>query len=136
MVNRVQLIGHVGQSPEIRHLENGNCVANFSLATSEKWKDKAGNQKEETEWHRIVIWGKLAEIVEKYVKKGGLLYLEGKNRTRSWEKEGQKMYTTEVVCDEIRMLGSKSDNHSNASDGTTINQADHVPDNEQDDLPF
>lgn len=108
-VNKVILIGRVGKDPEIRHTESGNAVANFSIATSEKWKDKQGNQQEEVEWHNIVIWGKLAEIVEKYVVKGELLYMEGKNKTRSWEKDGVTRYSTEVVCNTMNMLGNKTE---------------------------
>jgi single-strand DNA-binding protein len=109
MVNKTTLIGRVGNAPEVIKLESSNAVVTFSLATSEKFKDKQGNRQEVVEWHNIVIWGKLAEIVEKYVEKGSLLYLEGKNKTRSWEKDGIKHYKTEVVCTEMQMLGGKSE---------------------------
>lgn len=106
-VSKTILIGRVGNEPETRRLESGKTVTNFSLATFETYKDQRGEKKEETEWHRISIWGKLAEIVEKYVKKGDLIYLEGKNKTRSWEKDGVTRYTTEVVCNQMTMLGGK-----------------------------
>lgn len=111
MKNLVILLGRVGKNPEVRHLDNGNTVANFSLATSETYKDKrTGEKKEETEWHNIVIWGKLSEVVEKYVKKGDLLYIEGKIKTRTWEKDGVTRYTTEILGNNIQMLGSKGSN--------------------------
>lgn len=108
-VNRVILVGNVGKQPEIRRVEGGAAVANFTLATSEKYKDKAGNLQEQTEWHNIVCWRSLAEIVEKYVAKGSQLYIEGKIRTREWEKDGVKHYRTEILADTIQMLGRKSD---------------------------
>jgi len=123
-VNKTILVGNVGADPEIRYTQNGGAVANFSLATKERYKDKSGVQQEKTEWHRIVIWGKLAEVVGEYVKKGQLLYLEGKNVTRKWEdNNGVEKYTTEVVCNSMQMLGRKSEessnentsNHSNAN---------------------
>lgn len=114
-VNKVILVGRAGKDPEVRHLESGAMVANFSLATSEKYKNKQGEKVEETEWHNIVIWGKLAEIVEKHVHKGDMLYLEGKNKTRSWEKDNVTRYTTEVLCNSMQMLSSKNDSQQSAS---------------------
>lgn len=133
-VNKVILVGNLGRDPEIRHLESGKTVASFPLATSEKYKDPQGNSKEEVEWHSVVIWGKLAEIVEKYVKKGDMLYLEGKNKTRSWEKDGVTRYTTEVVCNQMTMLGggNQSQNESRASDPQSASQSD----DDYSDLPF
>jgi len=128
-VNRVHLIGRLGQNPEIRTTESGNTVANFSVATSEKWKDKNGNKQEDTEWHRIVIWGKLAEVVEKYVKKGDMLYLEGKLKTRTWEKDGVTRYATEIHAYSMQMLGGKNETSALQETGGS-NSA------EQDDLPF
>ena len=108
-VNKVILVGNIGQDPEVRYMPNGNAVANLTLATSETWKDKnTGEQEEKTEWHRIVCFNRLAEIVEKYVKKGSKLYIEGRLQTRSWEQEGVKRYTTEIVFDEMQMLDSKN----------------------------
>lgn len=99
-VNKVILIGNLGQDPEVRHMPNGNAVANVSLATSESWKDKTtGEAKERTEWHRVVFFGKLAEIVAQYLKKGAKIYVEGKLQTRKWEKDGVDRYSTEVVVD-------------------------------------
>lgn len=107
-VNKAILIGRVGKDPEVKTLGTGNMVANFSIATSETFKDKAtGEKKETTTWHNIVIWGKLCEIVAKYVHKGDLLYVEGKITNRSWEKDGVTRYTTEIVVNNITMLGSK-----------------------------
>jgi len=107
-VNKVILIGNVGNDPEVRYMPNGNAVANISIATSDSWKDKTtGEQKERTEWHRVVFFNRLAEIVEQYVKKGSKLYIEGRLQTRSWEQDGVKRYTTEIVSNEMQMLDSR-----------------------------
>lgn len=107
-VNKVILVGNVGNDPEFRVMPNGNGVANVSLATSETWKDKnTGDQQEKTEWHRVIFFNRLAEIVEQYVKKGGKLYIEGRLQTRSWEQDGVKRYTTEIVASEMQMLDSR-----------------------------
>jgi single-strand DNA-binding protein len=107
-VNKVILVGNVGNDPEFRVMPNGNGVANVSLATSETWKDKnSGDQQEKTEWHRVIFFNRLAEIVEQYVKKGTKLYIEGRLQTRSWEQDGVKRYTTEVVASEMQMLDSR-----------------------------
>lgn len=135
MINRVQLIGRTGQDPEVRHLENGMAVANFTLATNEKFKTKDGEKKEITDWHKITIWGNLAEVVEKYVKKGDLLYIEGKIRTRSWDnKEGKTQYTTEIIGNVMQMLGGKSEGRPEIPPPSEEN----VPENlgQEDDLPF
>lgn len=109
-LNQVNLIGRLGQDPEVKYLPNGDAVCNLSLATSERWKDKAtGEQKEKTEWHRVVMFGKLAEIAGQYLKKGALVYFQGKLETRQWEKDGEKRYTTEIRANEMKMLGSKDD---------------------------
>lgn len=111
-VNRVMLLGNVGQDPVVRYLANGDAVCNLSVATSEHWKDKAtGKKQERTEWHKIVVFGKLAEICGEYVKKGTMVYVEGSLRTRSWEKEGVKQYTTEIVAREVQIVsrGEKSE---------------------------
>lgn len=109
-VNKVIIIGNIGNDPEIRVMPNGNPVANFSLATSEAWKDKqTGEEKEKTEWHRIVIFGKLAEIVQKYVKKGSKLYVEGRLQTRKYQDQsGADRYTTEIVANELQMLDGRA----------------------------
>ncbi|MBK51316.1 MAG: single-stranded DNA-binding protein [Gammaproteobacteria bacterium] len=108
-VNKVILVGNLGNDPEVRYMPNGNAVANVSLATSETWKDKSsGEQQEKTEWHRVVFFNRLAEIVEQYVKKGTKLYVEGRLQTRSWEQDGVKRYSTEVVANEMQMLDNRS----------------------------
>lgn len=111
-VNKVILIGNLGDAPEVKYMPNGDPVANFSLATTERWKDKAtGENKDATEWHRIVIYKQLAEIAGKYLKKGSKIYLEGKLKTRKWQdKSGQDRYTTEIVADQMQMLDSKENN--------------------------
>ncbi|WP_236225725.1 single-stranded DNA-binding protein [Pseudomonas pseudonitroreducens] len=110
-VNKVILVGNVGGDPETRYMPNGNAVTNVTLATSESWKDKqTGQQQERTEWHRVVFFGKLAEIVGEHVTKGQQLYVEGALRTREWEKDGVKRYTTEIIVDmhgQMQMLGGK-----------------------------
>jgi single-strand DNA-binding protein len=112
-INKVILIGNLGKDPEVRHLENGATVANFTLATTESYKNKDGNKVEQTEWHNIVLWRGLAELAEKYLRKGQSIYIEGKIRTRSWEdKEGSKRYTTEIIGDHMTMLGARKDNYA------------------------
>ena len=108
-VNKVILIGNLGQDPEVRYLPNGGAVCNISVATSETWKDKnTGEQQERTEWHRVVMFRRLAEIAGEYLKKGSKVYLEGKLQTRKWQdQQGQDRYTTEVVADEMQMLDSR-----------------------------
>lgn len=108
-VNKVILLGNLGKDPEIRHLENGTAVASFSIATSETYKDKtSGERIEKTEWHNVVLWRGLAEVAEKYLHKGDQVYIEGKLRTRSWEKDGVTRYTTEIVVDNMNMLSKRS----------------------------
>ena len=112
-LNKVMLIGNVGKDPEVRHLEGGSVVASFSLATTEKYRDRNNELKETTEWHNIVCWRALAELADKYIRKGTQIYVEGKIRTRSWEDQsGQKRYTTEILADSIQLLGRKADNPS------------------------
>lgn len=107
-INKAVILGRVGKDPEIRYAGNGNAIANFSVATSESWKDKQTGQKQEkTEWHRVSSFGKLAEIIGQYVKKGDAIYIEGKIQTRKWQdNNGQDRYTTEIVANEMQMLGS------------------------------
>jgi single-strand DNA-binding protein len=108
-VNKVILVGNLGADPETRYLPNGDAVANVRLATTESWKDKASGEKRElTEWHRVVFYRKLAEIVGQYLKKGSSVYIEGRIRTRKWQdKEGQERYTTEIEANEMQMLGGR-----------------------------
>lgn len=106
-LNKVMLIGRLGQDPELKQVSAGNPVCNFSIATSENWTDKSGQKQEKTEWHRIVVWGKLAELCQQYLTKGRQAYVEGRLQTRSWEdKEGQKRYTTEILANTVQFLGS------------------------------
>lgn len=107
-VNKVMLIGNLGRDPEIRYTTSGQAVANFTLATTEKYTNKAGERQEDTEWHRIVAWGRLAEICGEYLTKGRMVYIEGSIKTRSWEdKEGNTKYTTEIVARNMQMLGGQ-----------------------------
>lgn len=145
-VNKVILLGNLGKDPEVRHMPNGNAVASITLATSETWKDKqSGEKKEKTEWHRVVFFGKLAEIVGQYLKKGSKIYIEGKLATRKWQgDDGQDRYTTEVVVDiggTMQMLSKQEGGTQNAS--TTQRQAAQqqpapamVDDGFDDDIPF
>ena len=109
-INKVILVGNLGNDPETRFMPNGNPVTNISIATSESWKDKqSGQQQERTEWHRIVFFNRLAEIAGEYLKKGSKVYIEGALRTRQWDKEGQKHYSTEIIANEMQMLDGRND---------------------------
>jgi single-strand DNA-binding protein len=116
-VNKVILIGNLGKDPEVRKLENGATVANFSIATSETYNDRTTSEKKEiTDWHDIVVWRGLAEVVEKYVKKGAKVYVEGRLKKRSWQdKEGQTRYTTEVLADQLTILSSRNDSNDKST---------------------
>ncbi|HEY9006914.1 single-stranded DNA-binding protein [Ohtaekwangia sp.] len=143
-VNKVILVGRLGKDPEVRNLDNGAVVANFSIATSESYKDRTtGEKKEITEWHNIVLWRGLAEIAQKYLRKGDMVFIEGKLRTRSWEKDGVTRYTTEIVGDNMTMLtpktgGSGGGEYSSAPErSTSESMRTSAPvDNSTDDLPF
>jgi len=145
-INKAIMIGFVGNDPEIKYLDSGTPVANFNLATSESYTNKGGEKVTQTEWHHIVLWRGLAEITEKYIKKGSQVYIEGRIRTRSWDdKDGNKRYTTEIVADNMQMMGRKSDGGSDAPVATTPSYEKSMPksDNEAisdnngaDDLPF
>lgn len=145
-VNKVILIGNLGKDPEIRRLENGTVVASFPIATSETYTDKSTNERREiTDWHNVVVWRGLAEVVEKYVRKGSKLYVEGKLKSRSYQdKEGVTRYITEIVADEITMLsrnenGTAPQNTPNySSEGTpsSPSKIDQLLDDSKDDLPF
>lgn len=140
-MNKVILIGRLGNDPELKYTPNGTAQAQISLATSEKWKDSDGNQKEKTEWHRIVAWRRQAEFVGEWLKKGQLVSIEGKLQTRSWEQDGQKKYMTEIVADTITMLGSRAEGGGGSSTGGPP-KAQEPPastdniDDDDDDLPF
>jgi single-strand DNA-binding protein len=141
-VNKVILVGNLGKDPEVRHLDNGRAVANFSIATSESYKNKAGERVTNTEWHNVVLWTPLAEIAERYLKKGNQVYIEGKLTTRSWDdQEGNKRYTTEVVGREMTLLGSRADNENNQMGASTSSApmespVSSIPEDDSDDLPF
>lgn len=107
-VNKVILVGNLGRDPEVRYMPNGEAVANFSIATTDNWKDKSGQRQERTEWHNIVMYRRLAEIAGEYLKKGRPVYIEGRLQTRKWQtKEGQDRYTTEIIADQMQMLGGR-----------------------------
>ena len=107
-VNKVILVGNLGNDPEVRYMPNGNAVANLSLATSESWKDQQGQVQERTEWHRLTMYRRLAEIAGEYLKKGSQIYVEGKLQTRKWQdQQGQDRYTTEIIVDQMQMLGGR-----------------------------
>lgn len=138
-VNKVILIGRLGKDPEVRNFDNGGMVANFTMATSETYKDRTtGEKKEITDWHNVVARNQGAEIIQKYVRKGDMLYVEGKLRTRSWEKDGITRYTTEVIVDNFTMLSPKPQGGSGGGYGSA--QAPQAPpvsmDAGSDDLPF
>ncbi len=149
-VNKVILIGRLGKDPETRYMTNGEAVTNCTLATSENWKDKSGEKQEKTEWHNLVFYRRLAEIAGEYLKKGSQIYVEGKLQTRKWQtKEGQDRYTTEIVVNEMTMLGGKSSGGSfevvenkPASSSAGAAPAKAAPaakgsfDNFDDDIPF
>jgi len=141
-VNKVILVGRLGKDPEIRNFESGGMIANFTMATSETFKDKTtGEKREITDWHNISIGRpQLAEIAQKYVHKGDLLYVEGKLRTRSWEKDGQKKYITEVLVDNFTMLSPKKNSDTSPSEGysSPAAKSDSMPAESggTDDLPF
>lgn len=146
-VNKVILIGNLGKDPEVRYTPNGLAVANITIATTESWKDKqSGENQERTEWHRVVMYSRLAEITGEYLRKGSKAYIEGRLQTRKWQdKSGQDRYTTEVVADSLQMLDSKggSGNNFAANEGsttTTTKPADHAQpeamESFDDDIPF
>ncbi len=156
-VNKVILIGNSGADPELRYTPGGTAVSNFSIATNESWTDSSGERQERTEWHRIVVWGRLAEICNQYLRKGSKVYIEGKLQTRSWEgQDGLKRYTTEVVARDMQMLDTRGEmggmdgsygggssqgggqakpqSNASASDDTTASEP--PPYAADDDLPF
>ena len=142
-VNKVILVGNLGQKPEMRYTATQSAVANLSIATTESWKDKeSGEMRDKTEWHRVVYFGKLAEIVEKYLDKGSSVYIEGKLQTRKWQdKSGADRWTTEIVGNELTMLGSRAANSNNApmqsnESESPFPQDDSGPGLTDDDIPF
>jgi single-strand DNA-binding protein len=127
-LNRVMIIGHLGRDPETRYMPNGDAVTNFSVATSESWKDKnTGEKKETTEWHRITCYRKLGEIAGQYLKKGSTVYVEGKLTTKKWtDKEGKDRYTTEIIANEMKMFGGNASNKEKPA-GNTQEMAEDIP---------
>ena len=127
MLNKVQLIGRLGREPEVRYTTEGKCVANLAIATSESYKDKAtGETRQETEWHRVSLWGRTGDVAARYLKKGSLVFIEGRIRTRKWhDKSGQDQYTTEIVGHEMKMLSGKGESGDvSPAPSTTANHAD------------
>ncbi|MFU8802717.1 MAG: single-stranded DNA-binding protein [Bradymonadaceae bacterium] len=146
-LNKAMLIGRLGADPEVRYTQSGMPVANFNIATNEVWNDKSGQKQERTEWHKIVVFNKTAEIVGKYLKKGREVYIEGRIQTKDWQdKDGNKRYTTEIVANTVQFLGSQSDAGSGSSYGgkPEYSEADAGPPAEaafdqsfnDDDIPF
>lgn len=141
-LNKVLLIGNLGKDPETRYLPSGGAVCNFSIATTETWKDKDGQKQERTEWHNITMYGKLSEIAAQYLKKGSSVYLEGKLQTRKWQDKttGADRYSTEIICDQMQMLGGKD--RSESASGNQQSQQRQQPANKpsqndfEDDIPF
>lgn len=136
MVNKVILVGRLGHSPSGRFV-NETPVVNFSLATSEKWTDKSGTKQERTEWHKVVVWGKLAQLCEQYLEKGSLVYVDGKLETRQWEdKEGNKRYTTQVIASTVRFLSTKQSSSSLSGGKDFVDSDSWEPGSVEGDLPF
>ena len=141
-INKVIIVGNLGQDPEIKYTAGGAAVTTLSIATSDSWKDKeSGMDQERTEWHRVVLWRKLAEIAGEYLKKGSKVYIEGQLQTRKWEQEGQTRYTTEIIARDMQFLDSRgSSNTSSTQKSSEMNDqsAADVPDSaiEDDDIPF
>lgn len=138
-LNKVLLIGHVGRDPEVKYMPTGDAVANFTVATSENYTDKQGQKQEKTEWHKIVVWKKTAEVMGQYLKKGQQVFIEGKLQTRSWDDDKGKHYMTEIVASSVQFLGKKNDSAGAAP--ATEPQADTQPDkpqpsSDEEDLPF
>jgi single-strand DNA-binding protein len=136
-VNKVILIGNLGRDPELRYTQGGQAVANFTLATNERFSSKDGEKQERTEWHRIVAWGRTGELCAQYLSKGRSVYLEGRLQTREWEdKEGQKRRTTEIVATTVQFLGGRGEGGSGSSGGTSESGFDAGGPPPPDDVPF
>jgi single-strand DNA-binding protein len=139
MLNMAQIIGHLGRDPEVRYSPEGTAVANLAVATNETWKDKDGAKQERTEWHRVVLFGKVAEIAAQFLRKGSLVYLQGRLQTRKWQgDDGQDRYTTEIVAERMKMLGGKGERDGQAG-GAADASTRTTPAPEQpfdDDIPF
>ena len=139
MLNKAQLIGHLGRDPELHQRKDGDTtIANLAIATNERWKDKAGNPQERTEWHRVVLFGRTAEVAGDYLRKGALVYVEGRLQTRKWQDDsGQDRYTTEIVAERMKMLGSKAGNgQAGQKQPAGDEPAGDPPAGFDDDIPF
>ena len=140
MINKVTLVGNLGRDPELRSTNSGTPVANLSLATNRRWNDRNGNLQEQTEWHRIVVFGRQAEVAGEYLSRGRQIYLEGRLQTRSWEdrQTGETKYSTEVVCEVFKMLGRRDENAGGHQAGPQADAPadDMGPEPEDDDIPF
>jgi single-strand DNA-binding protein len=151
MINKVILVGHLGKDPEVKYLDKDRAVANFSLATNERYTDRNGNRVETTEWHNLEMWDGLAKVAEKYLKKGSLIYIEGKLKTDEWEKDGIKRYTTKIRVNTLNMLDKAPDDFSSSSSTPSDSKAtpsaekveehnetviDSIIEEDGDDLPF
>lgn len=133
-INKAIILGNIGNDPETKYTQDGKAITSFSVATSEKWKDKNGQPNEKTEWHRITCFGKLAEIAEKYLKKGSKVYIEGSIKTDKWkDKDGNDRYTTGIIAKEMQMLDSKE---SSDSRNNSFNQTNNAPDLDDGSIPF
>lgn len=136
-VNKVILVGNLGRDPELKYTPSGAAVASFSIATTEKYKDRDGQFVEKTEWHNVVAWKQLAEICGKYLHKGKQVYIEGKLQTRKWQdRDGNDRYTTEIVAEQMQMLGGKGEGTGNAKPQRPNNCQSEAPFNPDDDIPF
>jgi single-strand DNA-binding protein len=138
-VNKAIIVGNLGKDPEVRYTASGEAICNITVATSDTWKDKAtGEKKEATEWHRLVFWGKLAEVVGEYLGKGSQIYVEGRNKTRKWtDKNGVDRYTTEIIVSEMQMLGKKEGGSAPAAPSAPPRDySDLPPILDPDDIPF
>lgn len=139
-INKVILVGRLGSDPETKAIGQGSTVSQFNVATSENWVDKSGQKQERTEWHRVVVWGKLAEICGKHLSKGRQVYVEGRLQTRSWEdKQGQKRYTTEIVANTVQFLGAMGERSSTSTSGSEQDFQNFGPEptfDTEDEIPF
>ncbi|MDZ7777182.1 MAG: single-stranded DNA-binding protein [Bacteroidales bacterium] len=144
-VNKVILVGNLGIDPEIKNFDSGTVLARLSIATTETYRDRDGNRQDRTEWHKVVLWQRLAEVAEKYLKKGDQIYIEGSLRTRSYEKDGVTKYVTEVIGNNMTMLGSRgggsgqqqqSSEKQTGMESSKVNEPDNDAPDPEDDLPF
>ena len=143
MLNKAMLIGNLGADPETRYMQDGTCVCNIRIATTERWKNRNGEQQERTEWHRVVLWGKLGEIAGQYLSKGSRVYIEGRIETRKWtDRDGNDRYTTEIRANEMKMLSGRGDGPAAEQGGGRAENPPHDPNDPfagpdvDDDIPF